>query len=192
MTTPERPESDLGWALGTVMRSYLRGIDEVVADVPGGPRGYQVLAAAGRGEASSQLALAQHLGVDRTVMTYLLDDLEAAGLVERRPDPADRRARRVGLTPDGSARLCTLERRLRCAEERVLAPLAEEERTVLRELLARIALGAAPVNPCQVAEEMQAQDAAVSASRGRAPRRSAAAPTPRPGTPRAATPASPR
>ena len=36
-------ESDLGWALGAVMRGYLRAVDEVVADVPGGPRGYQVL-----------------------------------------------------------------------------------------------------------------------------------------------------
>jgi DNA-binding MarR family transcriptional regulator len=186
VTTPPRLESDLGWALGTVMRSYLRAVDEVVAQVPGGPRGYQVLAAAGRGEAGSQLALAQHLGVDRTVMTYLLDDLESAGLVERRPDPADRRARRISLTGDGGARLCALERALRSAEEAVLAPLADDERTVLRELLARIALRSAPVNPCQVAEELEA----VSAPPGRAPRRSAAAPTPPPGTPRAATPAS--
>ncbi|GAA3226532.1 hypothetical protein GCM10017691_16140 [Pseudonocardia petroleophila] len=190
MTTPPRLESDLGWALGTVMRSYLRAVDEVVAEVPGGPRGYQVLAAAGRGEAGSQLALAQHLGVDRTVMTYLLDDLESAGLVERRPDPADRRARRIWITDDGGARLCALERALRSAEDAVLAPLADEERTVLRELLARIALGSAPVDPCQVAEELRAEE--ISAPRGRAPRRSAAAPTPPPGTPRAATPASRR
>lgn len=192
MTTPPRLESDLGWALGTVMRSYLRAVDEVVAGVPGGPRGYQVLAMAGRDEAGSQLALAQHLGVDRTVMTYLLDDLESAGLVERRPDPADRRARRISITEDGSARLCALERSLRGAEESVLAPLADGERTVLRELLARIALGSTPVNPCQVAEELRAEDVAVSAPRGRAPRRGGAAPTPPPGTPRAATPASRR
>lgn len=192
VTTP-RLESDLGWALGTVMRSYLRAIDEVVAGVPGGPRGYQILATAGRGEAGSQLALAQHLGVDRTVMTYLLDDLESAGLVERRPDPADRRARRISLTAEGGTRLCALERALRNAEDAVLAPLADAERAVLRELLARIAVGSVPVNPCQVAEELQAQDAVgVSAPRGRAPRRSAAAPTPRPGTPPAATPASRR
>ncbi|WP_226363675.1 MarR family winged helix-turn-helix transcriptional regulator [Pseudonocardia abyssalis] len=188
MTTPPRLESDLGWALGTVMRSYLRAVDEVVAGVPGGPRGYQVLAAAGRGEAGSQLALAQHLGVDRTVMTYLIDDLEGAGLVERRPDPADRRARLLSLTDDGSARLCAVERALRSAEDAVLAPLAADERTVLRDLLARIALGSAPVNPCQVAEELRAEQ--VSAPRGRGPRRSAAAPTPPPGTPPAATPAS--
>jgi DNA-binding MarR family transcriptional regulator len=65
---------------------------EAVAEVPGGPRGYLVLASLGRGEPSTQVALAQHLGVDRTMMTYLLDDLEDAGLVQRRPDPADRRA----------------------------------------------------------------------------------------------------
>jgi len=53
-----------------------------------------VLVAAARGNARNQLALAQQLGVDRTVMTYLIDDLERAGYVERRPDPADRRSAR--------------------------------------------------------------------------------------------------
>ena len=153
MTTP-RVESDLGWALGTVLRSYLRAVDEVVAGVPGGPRGYQVLATAGRDGAGSQLAMAQHLGVDRTVMTYLLDDLESAGLVERRPDPADRRARRVSLTELGGARLCALEKALREAEEALLTPLDAAERTVLRELLQRIALGARPAGLCEVAEEL--------------------------------------
>ena len=37
-------------------------------------------------------------------MTYLLDDLEQAGLIERRPEPADRRARRVVATDAGRAR----------------------------------------------------------------------------------------
>src|SRR5204862_8339718 len=49
---------------------------------------------AAQGVVRTQLALAQHLGVDRTVMTYLIDDLEAAKLIERRPDPTDRRADR--------------------------------------------------------------------------------------------------
>ena len=74
--------------------------------MPGGPRGYQVLASAAVEGPRTQLALAQQLGLDRTVMTYLLDDLQKAGLVERRPDPADRRARRVVLTDAGRARLC--------------------------------------------------------------------------------------
>jgi len=44
---------------------------------------------------------AQQLGIDRTVMTHLLDDLERADLGERRPAPADRRPahRRHGHRP---------------------------------------------------------------------------------------------
>lgn len=153
MTTPA-VDADLGWSLGAVMRAYLRAAAESVADVPGGPRGHQVLAATDQGVGVTQLALAQHLGVDRTVMTYLLDDLERAGLVERRPDPADRRVRRILLTDAGEARLRELEGALRRAEEELLAPLDPDEQRVLRGLLARLASGAAPVNPCQVAAEL--------------------------------------
>jgi DNA-binding MarR family transcriptional regulator len=158
VTTPPSVESDLGWALGAVMRSYLQITGELLGDIPGGPRGYQVLAASGRGEPRSQLALAQQLGVDRTVMTYLLDDLEGAGLVERRSDPADRRARRVGLTDAGNAQLCELDRRLHEAEEQLLEPLDVPERDMLRELLQRLATrsGAAADSPCAVADEMAA------------------------------------
>ena len=100
---------------------------DTFAAVPGGSRGYQVLAAAARDEHGSQLALAQHLGVDRTVMTYLLDSLAEAGLIERRPDPADRRARRIVATARGRSRLDGLGERLREAEDQVLAGLAEAE-----------------------------------------------------------------
>jgi DNA-binding MarR family transcriptional regulator len=90
-------------------------------------------------------------------MTYLLDELEGAGLVARRPDPADRRARQVLLTDAGCARLCDLERRLRDAEDQLLAPLEPAERDVLRALLQRLAVGAdgAP-SACQVAEDLEA------------------------------------
>jgi DNA-binding MarR family transcriptional regulator len=158
VTTPS-VEADLGWALGAVMRSYLQITGELLGDIPGGPRGYQVLAASGRGEPRSQLALAQHLGVDRTVMTYLLDDLERAGLVERRPDPADRRARRIALTNAGTAHLCELDHRLGQAEDRLLEPLEPTERDTLRQLLRRLATrsGAAAESPCGVADGMAAE-----------------------------------
>jgi DNA-binding MarR family transcriptional regulator len=146
-------EADLGWALGSITRSYLRAAREAVADVPGGARGYLVLAAAGQGEPRSQLALAQHLGVDRTAMTYLIDDLEGAGLVERRPDPADRRARRVALTAIGVDVLRQVKARLRHVEDRLLAPLDDDDRVVLRGLLQRLATTVAPANPCEIARE---------------------------------------
>lgn len=152
-------DSDLGWALGAVFRAYVKSAEAVVADLPGGPRGYQVLAAAARDLPGSQLALAQQLGIDRTVMTYLLDDLERAGLVERRPDPADRRARRVTATERGKRRAETLERELRATEERVLAPLPAADRTTFRGLLQRLATAADRQDPagsvCDVVEELR-------------------------------------
>lgn len=48
--------------------------------------------------------LAERLLVSRATITVLLDGLEAEGLVARRPDPHDRRARRVVLTRAGRAR----------------------------------------------------------------------------------------
>jgi DNA-binding MarR family transcriptional regulator len=157
-------ETDLGWALGVITRSYLRAVREAVSGLPGGVRGYLVLAVASQDEPKSQLALAQHLGVDRTVMTYLLDDLEGEGLVERRPDPADRRARHVTLTSSGQAQLAELKAGLLRVEDLLLDPLPVDDRAVLRDLLQRLATAlsaatdrdASPCDPepCAVAEEL--------------------------------------
>jgi DNA-binding MarR family transcriptional regulator len=89
-------------------------------------------------------------------MTYLLDDLEAAKLIERRPDPTDRRARRVVATQLGTELLETLNDRLRAAEADVLAPLDCEARETFRaqvRLLATRADPLAPPNtPCDLAQ----------------------------------------
>jgi DNA-binding MarR family transcriptional regulator len=152
---------DLGWGLGVVFRAYVTAAHEAVAELPGGPRGYQVLASAAQSAVGSQLALAQHLGIDRTVMTYLLDDLETAGLIARQPDPADRRARRVVATEKGVELLVTLDARLRAAESHLLDPLDEAARQLFRAQVQSLAtrLNALdPIdNPCALAEQVDAQ-----------------------------------
>lgn len=162
-TATERPdvtglETDLGWALGRVFRAYVKMFDTVLAQLPGGPRGYQVLTAAVHGTPRSQLSLAQHLGVDRTVMTYLLDDLVAAGLVERQSDPSDRRARRVAATDDGQRLLERLERQLAATEDHLLAPLDEAGRTTLRTLLREVAEHVQRLEPiedtCEIVDDL--------------------------------------
>jgi DNA-binding MarR family transcriptional regulator len=149
---------DLGWALGVLFRAYAKAAHSAFADVPGGPRGYQVLTAVGRARPRSQLELASHLGVDRTVMTYLLDDLERAGLIERQPDPADRRARRIAATVAGRELACGLTRRLRTAEDHLLAGLdGEPDRATFRALLQRLATQVNTLDPvrntCDVVRE---------------------------------------
>ncbi|WP_432827226.1 MarR family winged helix-turn-helix transcriptional regulator [Dactylosporangium sp. CA-092794] len=133
-------QSDLGWALGVLLRGYAKGAQSVIAGVPGGPRGYQVLTSAVDGATYTQLALANKLGIDRTVMTYLLDDLEKAGVIERQPDPADRRARRIVATDAGRATLCDLQRKLRHVEDLVLGALPEEDRARFRAMLRCVAV----------------------------------------------------
>jgi DNA-binding MarR family transcriptional regulator len=152
---------DLGWGLGVVFRAYVTTAHEAVAELPGGPRGYQVLAAAAQSAVGSQLALAQHLGIDRTVMTYLLDDLEAAGLIARQPDPADRRARRVVATGRGVDLLVTLDARLRAAEAHLLDPLDAQAQQLFRSQVRSLATRLNALdpfdNPCALAEQVDAE-----------------------------------
>jgi DNA-binding MarR family transcriptional regulator len=153
--------ADLGWGLGMVFRAYVTAAHDAIADLPGGPRGYQVLQAAARGAVVSQLALAQELGVDRTVMTYLLDDLEQAGLIQRAPHPTDRRARRVVATKRGSELLNGLADRLRAAEAHLLSPLDDKARDAFRAqirlLATRINVLDPPRDACSLADQVDAE-----------------------------------
>lgn len=138
-------ETELGWALPVTYRAFSQVATGAVADVPGGPRGYQVLVAITTEPPSSQLALAHRLGIDKTQMTYVVDGLEAGGFVERRPDPRDRRVRQVHPTDAGRALLSAARDGLRDAEGVLLRHLSGDEQTQLRRLLARVALGAGEV-----------------------------------------------
>ncbi|MFG6401158.1 MarR family winged helix-turn-helix transcriptional regulator [Microbacterium sp. P04] len=140
-------ETELGWALPTIYQGYTRSGVGAVAEVPGGPRGYQVLVAITTEEPSSQLALAHRLGIDKTQMTYVIDALETGGFAERRPDPRDRRIRHVLPTEAGQALLHSARAALREAEGMLMRHLTTEEQTQLRLLLARVALGAGEVGP---------------------------------------------
>ena len=151
-------EEDLGWSLGVVFRTYVQLADTLMSTVPGGPRGFQVLTAAAREEPVGQGALAQRLGIDRTVMTYLVDELEAAGLVERRADTKDRRNKQILATEHGDGLWGDLRHRLDKAEDHVLEPLSDAERTRFRRLLRKLALHAQHLDPvadaCALVEEL--------------------------------------
>ncbi len=125
-----------------VSSTFGRMATSCVEDLPGGPRGYLVLVALAAGEPPSQLALAQQVNLDRTVVTYLLDDLEARQMITRRPDPRDRRARQVLITDEGRTHLERAQHSLSLAEARLLADLDEDDARQLRRLLTRVALSA--------------------------------------------------
>lgn len=154
------PVSDLGWSLGVLLRAYERAMASAVDAVPHGFRGFLVLREVVRGAHPSQAALATSLGIDRTVMTYLLDDLEAGGLVTRRVAEGDRRQRRVLPTAAAEALLAELEHRVAHAEDAVFGALPPADRATVGTLLRRAACeyrDAEPGDPCSLVEEALAR-----------------------------------
>ncbi|MGF0173401.1 MarR family winged helix-turn-helix transcriptional regulator [Streptomyces sp. Marseille-Q5077] len=87
--------------------------------------------------------LAERLEVVPRAVTTLVDGLEASGKVRRVPDPTNRRVIRIELTDDGRKALRELHGARRSAAEEILAPLTDEQREVLGELLDTLIDGAA-------------------------------------------------
>ncbi len=90
-------------------------------------------------EGQSQQALSAALGIHRSAMVALVDDLEHRGLAERRRDPGDRRAYALHLTTRGRRLLAKLQRVAEEDEAELLRALGASERSRLISLLQRVA-----------------------------------------------------
>ncbi|WP_150252517.1 MarR family winged helix-turn-helix transcriptional regulator [Nocardiopsis deserti] len=140
-------DTNLGWSLAVVLRRWHERVEAVLDGVPHGSRGYHVLTAVSLDEPPTQAALAERLLIDRSVMTYLLDDLEEADLVRRRVDPGDRRVRRVCATAHGHEVLAAASERVREVEEQVLAGLDAPARELFRQIAQRAAVAIQESSP---------------------------------------------
>lgn len=87
----------------------------------------------------SQQELGRLVGMDPSSMVSTLDELERRGLVERRRHPSDRRAHALHMTDDGRAALTSGRELARAAQAELLEPLSAQERTILHDLLLRLA-----------------------------------------------------
>jgi DNA-binding MarR family transcriptional regulator len=103
-------------------------------------------------EGAIQQELGSALGIDRSTMVSLIDQLESAGLAKRRPSATDRRAREIAITPKGSRLLRRSRRMISETEDEVLTGLTADERSELVTLLRR-ALESAPAQPLWTSEE---------------------------------------
>jgi MarR family transcriptional regulator, organic hydroperoxide resistance regulator len=132
-------EQDLNRSVIAFARAHRAAAAQLLAEVglhPG--QEVLVLTLVERGPTSvSQLA--GLLGVEVPTVTKMVRRVEAVGLVERRPDPADGRVVLVALTPAGEALRPELDERWARLGDWVVDDLSEEERTTLRELLDRAA-----------------------------------------------------
>jgi DNA-binding MarR family transcriptional regulator len=94
--------------------------------------------------AITQQTLGKCTGIDPSSMVSTIDDLEAAGLVERHRHPSDRRAHALHVTDAGRATLGRGRQLARQAQEDLLGPLSAEERKQLHDLLFRLAMATDP------------------------------------------------
>jgi MarR family transcriptional regulator, lower aerobic nicotinate degradation pathway regulator len=109
---------------------------------------YSVLALLAEGDRPAQALIASALGLDRSQLVGVLDGLEERGLIERRRDPDDRRRHMVSLTAEGRRQLVRLRAIVQRLEDEFLEPLDDDARTLLRQMLTRVAVDA----DCPVAQ----------------------------------------
>ena len=98
-------------------------------------RTFMVLAALAGGAELSQQDLSQVAHLDPTTMVALIDELEQAGQVERRRNPADRRRYIVGLTEAGRQAMAEAEVVATEAERAFFAGLPDGQRELLHAML---------------------------------------------------------
>jgi MarR family transcriptional regulator, transcriptional regulator for hemolysin len=96
-----RQVMDLSFLLNHASHVLNTRMNAAFAELGMTPRAYCVLAHAMSGN-YTQIELAKLSDLDKTTMVITVDELERAGYAERRPSPADRRARVIAVTPSGA------------------------------------------------------------------------------------------
>lgn len=122
-------------SLGSALTNgYLRELDLKV-------RHYSVLSLACEAEAPTQRELSDFLVLDPSQVVAVVDHLEKLNLVQREPDPRDRRSKIIVPTGRGREVLDQAELQARQAAARVQSNLSVSERTTLQTLLRKLAAG---------------------------------------------------
>lgn len=139
MAQSRRP--DLAAMLAPLLRELLAAEQPVLAAHDLGMWGYVVLLALDRGAMRTQAALAEAIGADKTRIIRTLDDLQERGLIERHPDPDDRRVRLLAITKKGRTVKDAVQAEIQRGEERWLGELSADERRVFLRVLQRLTPG---------------------------------------------------
>ncbi|HEY7890871.1 MAG TPA: MarR family transcriptional regulator [Solirubrobacteraceae bacterium] len=140
------PSQSVGFVLSSLGHAVAREFHATLAPLCLEPRDFALLRAIAPAEGASQQAIGERLQIPASRMVALLDALEQRGLIERRANPADRRARALYLTEQGRELLAAAFRLASQLENHLCAQLEESERVRLLDALQRVGaqLGLAP------------------------------------------------
>src|SRR5512133_4092132 len=134
------PAADsVGFMLSTLGHAISRRFIHALQPLELHPREFAVLRAVKASDGQSQQTLAERLRIPPSRMVAIVDELESRGLIERRPDPDDRRVRALYVTKRGQTLLQAPFNLLVQPEREISEGLSVKERAELLALLNRIA-----------------------------------------------------
>jgi DNA-binding MarR family transcriptional regulator len=142
-----------GFLLAQLGRAVTRQYRCALSPIGLKPRETQALLRLRDAGALSQQALGAALDIDASNLVVLLNDLEAGSLISRRRDAQDRRRHVVEISTRGMRVLDEVEHAAADVEGRFFAALDDDERTVLKSLLARVARSADVPSPTDMSGE---------------------------------------
>ena len=129
----------LGYHLRRAQIAIFQNFKEAMGESDVTPGRFGVLQVIAANSGLSQSELGALLGVDRSTIVAVIDRLEEADLVRRLPAPNDRRSYALSLSENGTRTLAELERRVLAHERHIARKLSKAERSLLVELLRRLA-----------------------------------------------------
>jgi MarR family transcriptional regulator for hemolysin len=131
-------QEPLGLALARSAKVLNRAFDDALVAAGGSLPVWLVLVSCQGRRHGAQRELAGELGIEGPTLTHHLDRMEAAGLLTRRRDPADRRVQLVELTDAGEALFTRLLTTVAEFDTRLRAGITEKDADGLRTLLAQL------------------------------------------------------
>ena len=129
---------NFGFLLKEVSRLYVQRFEQHAAELSLTLAQCRALVRLEKNEGISQARLAELTDVDPMSMVRILDRMQADGVVERRPDPDDRRARRLHLTPRARPMLDEISRLADRTRAEAFAGIDRTEREAFIEVLERL------------------------------------------------------
>lgn len=154
---------NFGFVLKDVSRRYVQRFEQHAAVMSMTLVQCRALVRLEKNEGISQARLAEMIEVEPMTMVRILDRMEADGLLERRPDPEDRRARRLHLTAKAKPLLDEVWRLADLTRAETFAGIPRAEREAFIGVLERLdsnlaGLDAAPAPSTRIARKPAATD----------------------------------
>jgi MarR family transcriptional regulator for hemolysin len=137
---PAEVNADLMFLLSQASHVLTTELTAGLAELGISPRDYCVLSQGMAGDLT-QIRLAELCGMDKTTMVVTIDELERAGLAERRPSTTDRRVRIIAVTEQGVQKVHDAHKVVAEIYEDVLEALPEAERGPFLSGLTRLVGG---------------------------------------------------